>query len=185
MTPTIDTDKLEETAAVSAADHHDYSLMELINLIRLEYSGTLKSKIKHQMKDLKEGLNEIKILNQMRHLFVSGSNKEDGSFTVSDDFKTLIDQINQPENENLQKILKDIGIDPDVTNGKIYTKDEKLEMIEQIRSTIEQKHTLNDMAFQAVTRIESEIDQMYQYLMSTIRTIHETLLKLARGIKGG
>jgi hypothetical protein len=44
---------------------------------------------------------------------------------------------------------------------------------------------LNDMAFQTMTRLESEMDQTYQYLMSAVKALHDAILRHARGIKGG
>lgn len=262
-------------------DANQYSLNELINIIRLMRTDTLSNKTKEELKKLKGGLEEVKILDHLRHLIVSEAD-DDGDLTLSDDLKKTLSKMIEPGNENLLQILIDIGFEYDVEhdkgnlasffqaidakdaqnlreklkaigvedgqdptpeqlqqvnyktlreslneigihdkltdftdelkeklldfviqpeNGDVrkllhdnkilqlskdeFTKAEKDELIDAIRSAIEQKQMFNDMAFQTMTRLESEMDQTYQYLLSATKTIHEALIRNARGIKGG
>jgi len=53
-----------------------------------------------------------------------------------------------------------------------------------MRHISEEKQTLNNMSLNKVTTLQNEQDQMYQYLMAVVKTLHETLKKFATGIKG-
>lgn len=262
-------------------DPNQYSLDQLINIIRLMRTETLSSKTKEELNKLKGGLEEVKILDHLRHLIVTEAN-DDGSLKLTDDLKQTLGKMALPGNENLLQILSDIGFEfktqynkdklasffqaldakdaqnfndklkeigveegQDPTqeqldqinykslretlaevgitddlkgiddalqeklldfvilpeNGDIrkllhengilvlakeeFTKPEKDELIDAIRSVVEQKQMFNDMAFQTMTRLESEMDQTYQYLLSSTKTIHEAIIRHARGIKGG
>lgn len=262
-------------------DPNQYSLDQLINIIRLMRTDTLSNKTKDELKKLKGGLEEVKILDHLRHLIVTEAN-DDGSLKLTDDLKQTLAKMALPGNENLLEILHDIGFEyktkydksnlanffqaidaqdaqnikdklkeigveegQDPTpeqldqinykslretlaemgftndlksiddglqeklldfvmipeNGDVrkllydnnilvlakeeFTKAEKDELIDAIRSVVEQKQMFNDMAFQTMTRLESEMDQTYQYLLSSTKTIHEALIRNARGIKGG
>ncbi|MBA2727196.1 MAG: hypothetical protein H0U49_03375 [Parachlamydiaceae bacterium] len=99
-----------------------------------------------------------------------------------DQLKMLKDLINEEDNTDLRHLFKDSKL---LQSKKNYTKAEKENMVESIRLFVDQKHSLNDMSIQTLIRLESEMDQTYQYLMSIIKSFSDTLRTVARNIKGG
>lgn len=100
---------------------------------------------------------------------------------TEEQMKKLTALMNDEDNVDLRHRFKDNGM---IKSRQNYSKAEKDNMIESIRLFVDQKHSLNDMSIQTLIRLESEMDQTYQYLMSVNKTFNDTVRSITRNIRG-
>lgn len=131
-------------------------------------SDTLATALKDEIQDL--DTTELKKL--YRSVMGSGQNR-----ISEDELKKLIDLANQPGNEKFKALI---------AGGRKFTREQKQNLMDDIKSKIDNVVSPeNDILFQKTTRFQTELDQMYQYLMQTVRTLHEAKKKMAINVKGG
>ncbi len=113
---------------------------------------------------------------------LSGIGITKGMTLSEEQIQKLKDLVNEDGNSDIRNLFKDSQL---LKSQKSFSKAEKENIVESIRLFVDQKHSLNDMSIQTLIRLESEMDQTYQYLMSIIKNFSDSLRSLARNIKGG
>lgn len=231
-------------------DPSNKSIEQLINLIRMERTNSLRHQKIEELKKLTEGQSQVSFANNLRRILTLGA-QSDGSFAMTPELqaqlekameaedndlfdmlyglglrfdvdfdqanfdlflnaldsegnssiktklqdaglvkgkkptdkqmKNFIDILNADDNDELRYLLKDNNL---LKNKDKLSKAEKENIVESIRLFVDQKHSMNDMSIQTLIRLESEMDQTYQYLMSVIKTFSDTLRTIARNVRG-
>lgn len=96
-------------------DPKDLSIEALLRLILFESTEYLRLKKIEDLKKLSTSQSEIGFLNNLRRIFMLGADEKDGSFTVNDELKKLLEKVSSPGSENLMQLLEDIGLTFDAT----------------------------------------------------------------------
>ena len=165
-----------------AESEADYSLNQLLHLIRLHRTNGHGHKLEKELRELTERQSHVRFLTNIRRVITLTGDGKQGEFKADiEEFQALLKQANESENEMLKKLLKEVGI---VEGKKSYTKDEKTNVMESIKMTIDQLNVLNDMQIQTVSRLESENNEVYQMLMAAHKPLHNLITGMARSIKG-
>lgn len=107
----LSTSKVKETGD---KEPKDQSLETLLRLIMFESTENLRLQKIADLRRLATSQSEIAFLNNLRRIFMLGAN-DDGSFTVKDDLKNLLDKVSSPGSENLMNVLEEIGLTFDAT----------------------------------------------------------------------
>lgn len=199
--PTSEIKKAHQKEKVDAVKNNpadQYSLDQLLRLIRLERTNALNDKYKQTLTQLRMGQLKVGILSDMRR-FINLSKDKDGKFNASNsEFQELIKKSKEKYdkiNKELKKagesketigtfgdLLEDIGIKED---KKSYNNEETKAVLDAIKVLTEQQSPLNEMYMQMVTRIESEIIETYELMMSANKPAHNAIVMMARAARGG
>lgn len=106
-------DSNAQTSSVSAPidpnDPQNLSMDALFRLIMFESTEQLRLQKINELKKLSSSQNEIGFLNNLRRVFMLGTN-EDGTFTVNDELKKLLDKVSNPGSESLMQLLDELGL---------------------------------------------------------------------------
>jgi hypothetical protein len=194
------TKAVDEIAKIQtpSQDPNDYSLDQLLRMIRLERSNSLNNQYKSALNKLRLGQLKISILTELRR-YISLSKDKDGKFDASDkDFQNLItkskDKYKSLNDELIKSgetiegmetfgdFLEEIGIKD---GKKSYNAEETKALLEAIKMTTDQISPLNEMHMQTISRIEGEINETYQMLIAALKPINNAITMHARGAKGG
>lgn len=176
---------------------NDYSLDQLLRMIRLERSQGLNKEYKSALNKLRMGQLKVSFMTDLRR-YINLSKNKDGKFDASkQEFQDLIakskekydtlsqDLINageKPESiENFGDLLAEMGI---VEGKNSYDADQTKALLESIKMTIDQLSPLNEMYMQTVTRIEGEINETYQMLMGIHKPVNNAIIAMAKAAKG-
>lgn len=192
------TDEVNNVPPVADSNNpNDYSLDQILRMIRLERTQSLNKQYKGALNKLRMGQLKISIMTELRR-YINLSKDKDGKFDASNkDFQDLIerskakydklsDELTQAGEtdetvETFGDLLEEVGI----TEGKnSYNADETKAVLESIKMTTDQLSPLNEMHMQTVTRIEGEINETYQMIMAAYKPLHNVITMMARGIKG-
>jgi hypothetical protein len=160
----------------------DYSIHELLELIRLERTKNLNESHEKELKELTKRQAQVRFLANLKRI-VTLANQDNGGFNANiEELQKLIAKANESENEELKTLLQDAGI---VEGKESYTKEEKTNILDSIRLSIEQLNVLNDMQMQVVTRLESETNDTIQMCLAGQKPLNNVISAMARAIKGG
>jgi hypothetical protein len=244
------TGKVDGVADIDLDPFKDKSLIQLINIVRLERTNSLTKQKKDELKKLTSGQSTVSFANNLRRIFALGADPATGEFKMTDELRKQLDKAMNSDDNQLLDLLQGVGlrfeVNPPYNNigalldslsddqaalkakitglgiGKgnltdaqlkglndlinneehadvrnlfkdnkmlkskdVYSKAERESAIESIRLFVDQQHSLNDMSIQSLIRLESEMDQTYQYLMTIVKTLSDTLRTIARNIRGG
>jgi hypothetical protein len=116
------------------------------------------------------------------HFLKEAGIQNDGKPVSEEQLNKLVKTINDEDNVEFRHYLKGKNA---LRSKRDYSKAEKDNLVESIRLYVDQQHSLNDMSIQTLIRLESEMDQTYQYLMSTNKALSDTLRTIARNVRGG
>lgn len=169
---------LEAVKTVNGRDPKDMELEQLVFLLLTERLRQLQQKSTDEFKELKKRQDEVVQMHKV--LKVINSHTTDES------------ELSFDQNSELTQHLKDarekLGIDIQdgtVKDGKMtYTKDQRERLIDNIRMTIDDHNTKNDMQMQTVTRLINERYESYQMARAILKPIHDDKMSKARAIAG-
>lgn len=179
-------------------DPNDYSLDQLLRMIRLERTNSLNNQYKSTLNKLRLGQLKISILTELRR-YISLSKDKDGKFDAGNsEFQDLITKSKKKyeslseelikSGESLDTVetfgdfLEEIGIQE---GKKSYNTEETKALVEAIKMTTDQISPLNEMHMQTISRLEGEINETYQMLISALKPLNNAITMHARGAKGG
>lgn len=194
----VQTSSMNDVSKVQgiSSDPGNYSIDQLLCLIRLERMNGLNKQYKTSLNKLRMGQLKISTLTEVRR-FITLSKDKDGKFDASNpEFQDLIVK-SKEKYESLREeliaagettdsieifgdFLEEIGIQE---GKKSYSKDETQSLLDAIRMTTDQLSPLNEMHMQAVTRIEGEINETYTLLINVYKTLHALLVGMAKSIR--
>lgn len=184
------------TGVTESAD--DYSLDQLLRLIRFERTSSLRNEYKSTLNKVRMGELKTKTLSDLRRYINLSKEDNDGKFDASNqEFKDLVAKA-QKKYENLSQELINAGETPDsietfgdlltevgiVPDKNEYNASETKAIIDSIKMTLDQITPINEMHMQTVTRLEGEMNETYQMLMSAYKPLNNVITMMARGIKG-
>lgn len=171
------TEELEKMLA-KALESEDDALIDLMHGIGMRFDIAFdQDNFDTLLIALEEDSDSATMKAKLDEIGVSKGNKPN-----AEQMQSLKDLINDMDNADARHLFKDSKL---LQSKKNYSKAERENIVESIRLFVDQKHSLNDMSIQTLIRLESEMDQTYQYLMSINKTFSDTLRTVARNIKGG
>lgn len=177
-------DTIEKITAVDAVkeanskDPNNLELEQLVFLLLTERLNQLQQKSAEEFKELKKRQEEVVQMHKV--LKAINSNTNDGSELTFDEGSDVHNHLLDAKNK--------LGIDIQngtVKDGKvIYTRDQRERLIENVRMSIEDHNTKNDMQMQTVTRLINERYESYQMARAILKPIHDDKMSKARAIAG-
>ncbi len=150
----------------------DLGLEELALLISTDRIRILEDKVEAEYKKLKEQQDKVRALNHLLKLLNQLTDKE-GDLDIS-------------KNKEVKKLLKkakELGVELDPEKTK-YTNHERELLIENMRTTIDDYNTDNDLQLQMITRYTNERYETYQMVRSILKPLHEDKINKARSSSG-
>lgn len=171
-------DALDAIKNVDPKDPKEMELEQLVFLLLTERLKQLQKKSTDEFKELKQRQEEVVQMHKV--LKVINSHTTDESELSFDPDGELMHHINHAREQ--------FGIDIQdgtMKDGKMtYTKDQRERMIDNIRMTIDDHNTKNDMQMQTVTRLINERYESYQMARAILKPIHDDKMSKARAIAG-
>lgn len=167
--------------AVKSADTKDPKEMELEQLTFLVLTGRLgqlQQKSSDEFIELKKRQEEVVQMHKVLKLINSNTNEQ----------SELTFNVNSDMMKHLNDVRNKLGID--IQDGKVkdgrmtYTRDQRERLIENIRMSIEDHNTKNDMQMQTVTRLINERYESYQMARAILKPIHDDKMSKARASAG-
>ena len=161
-----------EESKNSKRSSKDLSLEALLLLLNTDRLDSLQTSIIEEFKTLKERQDLVSRLHNLLQA-INTETTTDGELKIE-------------KNKELQKLLKEaktLGVE--VKEGKTtFTVAERERLVENIRMTVEDLNTKNDMQLQKVTRLTNERYEMFQMVNSIFRPLHEAKMSKARAVSG-
>lgn len=147
------------------------NLETLILLINSERLKQLEQKAFSELKELKERQADVSKLHSiLKKLNILSPNGE-------------LDLKKHPELQELINEAKEMGVE--IEEGKTkYTEEDKARLTDNIRMTIEDMNTNNEMQLQSVTRYNNERYESWQMAKSIIDPLDKVKKGLARALAG-
>ena len=197
---TPNTDQVTDVPGVDQMpeDPNNYSLDQILRMIRLERTQGLNKQYKNALNKLRMGQLKVSILTDLRR-YINLSKDKDGKFDASNqEFQDLITKskakydklsdelVKAGESTETMETFGDLIEEVGIVEGKDkYSADESKAVLDSIKMTTDQLSPLNEMHMQTVTRVEGEINETYQMLMAAYKPLHNVVTMMARAIKGG
>lgn len=201
--------KAEEMKALEAGQKKVQFLMNLRNVLikggkedgTFEMNDELKKVLEETQKPGNEELLEV-----MRSIGVLSNTAtyDKGSFAElfkkledNKDLKAKVEALgikagDKPKDEQLNKLVELANSEGDLKkmlnelnitgSKKKYSKVEKDNAIDSIRTYIDQYNQLTEMTFQKLTRYEADLDKAYTALMTCLKTIKEVKQRMTSGM---
>lgn len=170
--PQVTTDVIKEVVNESnVGKKTNLSLEALILLINTERLKRLHNQTQTEFQELKKRQDQVSYLHKLMKAINKSTNPE-GEFDCS-------------SNEELKKMLGEaqkMGVDNEPEKCK-YSKDERDRLIDNIRMTIEDYSTQNEMQMQTVNRLTNERYESYQLARSILKPLDDAKKNIVRGIK--
>lgn len=165
----VTTDSIKEVVVDKNEKKTNLSLEALILLINTERLKRLHQQTHNEFQELKKRQDQVSYLHKLMKS-INKSTNSDGEFDSS--------------NGDLQNMLAEaqkmgVDIDPSKTS---YNKDERDRLVENIRMTIEDYSTQNEMQMQTVNRLTNERYESYQMARSILKPLHDAKMTVVRGI---
>lgn len=171
-TPEIATDAIREVVQEGTAGKKpNLSLEALILLINTERLRKLHQQTQTEFQELKKRQDQVSFLHKLMKA-INKTTSSEGEFDCS-------------SNEDIKKMLskaQEMGVDNEPEKCK-YSKDERDRLVENIRMTIEDYNTQNEMQMQTVNRLTNERYESYQMARSILKPLHDAKMNVVRGIK--
>ena len=168
---------LDAVKGTNPKNNKDMELEQLVFLLT-ERLNQLQQKSTDEFKELKNRQDEVVQMHKI--MKVINSNTNDNSELSYDVTHELV--------QHLKDAQEKFGIDIQggtIKDGKIYySKDQRERLIDNIRMTIDDHNTKNDMQMQTVTRLINERYESYQMARAILKPIHDDKMSKARAISG-
>lgn len=177
-TQTVDLTALEAVKSAEVKDPKEMELEQLVFLLLTERLKQLQKKSTDEFQELKKRQEEV----VQMHKVLKSINSN-----TTDDNELCFDLESDLSN-HLKNAKENLGIEfqeGQIKDGKIvYTKDQRERLIDNIRMSIDDHNTKNDMQLQTVTRLINERYESYQMARAILKPIHDDKLSKARAIAG-
>lgn len=169
---------LDAVKQASARDPKEMELEQLVFLLLTERLNQLQEKSTNEFKELKKRQDDVVQMHKVLKVINANTN---------DDSELSFDT-NHELNQHLNDAREKLGIDIQggtVKDGKMsYTKDQRERLIDNIRMSIDDHNTKNDMQMQSVTRLINERYESYQMARAILKPLHDDKMNKARAIAG-
>ena len=173
-----DSTALDAVKGTNFKDPNEMELEQLISLLLTERLNQLQQKSTDEFNELKKRQDVVVQLHKILKAINSNTNSDSELlFDIhSDLMKSLGELKDKHDIEIPEWAFKD---------GKLaYTKDQRERLIDNIRMTIDDHNTKNDMQMQTVTRLINERYESYQMARAILKPIHDDKMSKARAIAG-
>lgn len=169
---------LEAVKAVESKDSNEMELEQLVFLLLTERLQQLQQKSTDEFQELKKRQDEVVEMHKLLKAINSHTNDDSElSFDVDSELKEFLDKAKDKYGLDLPK--------GKVKDGKVcYSKDQRERIMDNIRMTIDDHNTKNDMQMQTVTRLINERYESYQMARAILKPIHDDKMNKARAIAG-
>lgn len=174
----VNIEAIDTVKGVNPKNPKEMELEQLVSLLLTERLQQLQQKSTDEFKELKKRQDEVVEMHKLLKAINSLTNDDSElSFELEHEIKELLDHAKEK-----------FGIDlPEgkVKNGRVtYSKDQRERIIDNIRMTIDDHNTKNDMQMQTVTRLINERYESYQMARAILKPIHDDKMSKARAIAG-
>ncbi len=162
------TDAVQEVSN-GTVEPKEMSMEALALLINTERLKHLETKITDEFVELKKRQDKVSFLHKVIKTINAAT--VDGEFDCStnEELKALLDK------------ARESGIE--IKEGKYkFNKGEREHLIENVRMTIDDHNTLNDMQLQTINRLTTERYESYQIARSIMKPLHDAKTNMARGM---
>jgi hypothetical protein len=150
----------------------NYSLEAMMLMVTKSRVKNHEDSIRKELKELKERQLEVKFL----HNFMKALNLATGPDGTLDLSKI-------PDLDQMVGHLVNLGIEIDPSKMN-YTKEERERLIENIRMTVDDLSTENDMQLQNISRLTNERYECFQLARAIMKPAHDDKINKARAISG-
>ncbi len=160
------------------------SLEELIKLLNTERLNYLRDMTTDKIKSLQEMQERVELLQALLQK-INALTDKDGKVDFSKD--TSKGMAVDPKDPTIGELLdkaKELGVKWDKDSTKL-TRDEKDQLVSNIRMTIDNFNVKNDMALQEITRLTNERYESYQIARSILKPLDDAKKSMARAMRGG
>jgi hypothetical protein len=169
---------LDAVKGINPKDSKDMELEQLVFLLLTERLKQLQQKSNDEFKELKKRQEEV----VQMHKVLKSIN------TNTTDTNELSFDLNSELMQHLNHAKSGLGIDIQdgtIKDGKMtYTRDQRERLIDNIRMSIDDHSTKNEMQVQTVTRLINERYESYQMARAILKPIHDDKMSKARAIAG-
>lgn len=169
---------LDVVKSINGKDPKDMELEQLTSLLLTERLNDLQNKSTDEFKELKKRQDEVvKMHKLLKVINTHTSDKSELSFDLDSDLMKHLNEANDKLGIDIQKGT--------VKNGKMhYTKEQRERLIDNVRMSIEDHNTKNEMQMQTVTRLINERYESFQMARAILKPLHEDKMSKARAIAG-
>ncbi len=174
----INSGALDAVKGINSRDSKDMELEQLVFLLLTERLNQLQQKSMDEFKELKKRQDEVVQMHKvLKAINANTNNESELSFDLSSDLMQHLNHARDKLGIEIQPgAIKD--------NKMTYTKDQRERLIDNIRMTIDDHNTRNDMQMQTVTRLINERYESYQMARAILKPIHDDKMSKARAIAG-
>lgn len=169
---------LDAVKNANAKDPKEMELEQLVFLLLTQRLKELQQKSTDEFKELKKRQDEVVQMHKVLKAINSNTNEN----------SELNYDLNSDLTNQLKEAREKLGIDIQtgtVKDGKMtYTKDQRERLIDNIRMSIDDHNTKNDMQMQTVTRLINERYESYQMARAILKPIHDDKMNKAKAIAG-
>lgn len=164
----IDTTIEIEAINTDQSKHPD--ILPLVKAILFSQLESLQNKSKKALKEFNDRHGQVI---ELHHLMQALRSLKDNQGNV--------DITQNEEIKNLIKRAKELGVDLQEDKTQ-YTKEELNDLLENIRMTVEDLNTKNEVLQQKITRLNNEKYESLQIANKVITTLKEIISKIIQGI---
>lgn len=186
----------DATAAINGNQNRDKLGLESMTLLVVRQAiNNLNTKSERELHQLKERQGWVSDLHKLQRTI---NNCKDASGNVNLDLSDpaiaqLLSDIQNPMqkrsriNHDAANPLDDpdpayLGLEFDPKKGT-YTKDEATQLLDNVRSAVEDLNVENDMRLQSLSRLMNERYEAYQLARAIMKPLHDDMVQKARAIK--
>lgn len=166
----LEADDIPEISSSGIPPFKHEKIEEIVFLLLTTRLGYLKDEIKKEFLELKERQDQVAELHKILQSLKSGKG-EKGDLDISNnqELKTMLDR------------ARELGVD--IPEGRTqFTKDQVVDLFENIRMSVEDLNTRNDMQLQKATRLTSERYESFQLARAIMKPLHDDKQNKARSI---
>lgn len=174
----INSETIDAVKGVNSRDPKSMELEQLVFLILTDRLKQLQQKSVDEFKELKKRQDEVVQMHKvLKAINANTTNESELAFELDSE---LMNHLNHAKDK------LGIEIQPGaIKDGKMtYNKDQRERLIDNIRMTIDDHNTRNDMQMQTVTRLINERYESYQMARAILKPIHDDKMSKARAIAG-
>jgi hypothetical protein len=178
-TESVNSSTVEAVKGLNGRDPKDMELEQLTFVLLTERLKQLQNKSVEEFKELKKRQDEVVQMHKVLKAINSNTNNDTALvFDQGSDVHKLL----QNARDNLGIDIQEGTVGKD---GKItYNRDQRERLIDNIRMTIDDHNTKNEMQMQTVTRLINERYESYQMARAILKPLHDDKMSKARAIAG-
>lgn len=169
-------ENINEVLASEGPSGPELSLEDAIKLLNTERLSYLRDETTNKISQLQKMQQSVEVLQTLLQR-INAITDKDGKVNFSKD-------TGEPKIEELIKQAKDLGVKWDKTDTKL-SREEKDQLVSNVRLTIDNLNVKNDMALQEITRLTNERYESYQIARSMLKPLDDVKKSMARAARGG